>query len=186
MQRILILLIFTLLCGVTTAQGQIVDDFSDGNFNLNPAWTGDVTEFMVNTASELQLSAAAAGNSLLAVQGNIPDSAVWNLRFKMIFSPSTQNLLRIYLLADQQDLSQANGYFLEIGETGSQDALRFFRQEAGVKTLIATGQAALPPKILVASPPLKFLLTIFFFTEPKIAVASTLSESSLLKSLEAV
>ncbi len=143
MQRIPILLIFTLLCRVITVQGQIVDDFSDGNFNMNPAWTGDVTAFTVNTAAELQLNAAAAGNSLLVVQGNIPDSAVWNLRFKMNFSPSTQNLLRIYLLADQQDLTQANGYFLEIGETGSQDALRFFRQEAGVKILIATGQAAL-------------------------------------------
>ncbi len=125
------------------ASGQITDDFSDGNFTGNPAWTGDVAAFTVNTSGELQLNAPAAGASILAVQGNIPDSAVWNLRFRLNFSPSNQNLLRIYLLADQPDLSQANGYFLEIGETGSQDALRFFRQEAGVKTLIAIGQAAL-------------------------------------------
>jgi len=125
------------------ASGQITDDFSDGNFTDNPVWTGDVAAFTVNTAGELQLNAPAAGASILAVQGNIPDSAVWNLRFRLNFSPSNQNLLRIYLLADQPDLSQANGYFLEIGETGSQDALRFFRQEAGVKTLIAIGQPAL-------------------------------------------
>ncbi|MCC6280871.1 MAG: lamin tail domain-containing protein [Saprospiraceae bacterium] len=143
MLRICILLIFTFLCRLAPAYSQIIDDFSDGNFNLNPMWTGDVSAFTVNTASELQLNTAAAGSSMLKVQGNIPDSAVWNLRFKLNFSPSGQNLLRIYLLADQQDLTQANGYFLEIGETGSQDALRFFRQDAGVKTLIATGQAAL-------------------------------------------
>ncbi len=137
------LLIIAFLIPVAAASGQISDDFSDGNFTDNPAWTGDVASFMVNTAAELQLNAPAAGASLLAVQGNIPDSAVWNLRFRLNFSPSNQNLLRIYLLADQQNLSLANGYFLEIGETGSQDALRFFRQEAGVKTLIAIGQAAL-------------------------------------------
>lgn len=137
------LLIIAFLIPFAAASGQITDDFSDGNFTSNPAWTGDVAAFTVNTAGELQLNAPAAGASILAVQGNIPDSAVWNLRFRLNFSPSNQNLLRIYLLADQPDLSQANGYFLEIGETGSQDALRFFRQEAGVKTLIAIGQAAL-------------------------------------------
>ncbi|MBK8425307.1 MAG: lamin tail domain-containing protein [Lewinellaceae bacterium] len=137
------LLTIAFLIQFVAASGQITDDFSDGNFTGNPAWTGDVAAFTVNTAGELQLNASAAGASILAVQGNIPDSAVWNLRFRLNFSPSNQNLLRIYLLADQPDLSQANGYFLEIGETGSQDALRFFRQEAGVKTLIAIGQAAL-------------------------------------------
>jgi hypothetical protein len=143
MLRIRIFLIVTLLCCLTKAYSQIVDDFSDGNFSLNPTWTGDVSSFTVNTASELQLLAPVAGSSSLKVQGNIPDSAIWNLRFRLNFSPSGQNLLRIYLLADQEDLTQANGYFLEIGESGSQDALRFYRQEAGIKTLIATGQAAL-------------------------------------------
>ncbi|NJN53931.1 MAG: AAA family ATPase [Anaerolineae bacterium] len=33
--------------------------------------------------------------------------------------------------------------FLEIGETGSLDAVRFFRQEAGAKTLLAAGQPGL-------------------------------------------
>lgn len=122
---------------------QISDDFSDNDFTQNPAWQGDIGNFIVNAAGELQLNAPTAGTSSLAVQGNIPDSAIWELRFRLEFSPSNQNLLRIYLLADQLDLFAANGYFLEIGETGSQDALRFFRQEAGAKTLFATGQPAL-------------------------------------------
>ncbi len=122
---------------------QISDDFSDGDFIQNPSWQGDAANFIVNTAGELQLNAAVAGTSMLAVQGNIPDSAIWNLRFRLGFAPSNQNLLRIYLLADQSDLPSANGYFLEIGETGSQDAIRFFRQDAGAKTLLAVGQPAL-------------------------------------------
>lgn len=142
MLRSLLLLTITGLFQIAVTFGQITDDFSDGNFSANPAWTGDVAAFVVN-AGELQLNASAPGTSTLLVQGNIPDSAIWDLRFRLNFDPSTQNLLRIYLLADQQDLSLANGYFLEIGETGSLDALRFFRQDAGIKTLLATGQAAL-------------------------------------------
>jgi len=125
------------------AFSQISDDFSDGDFSQNPAWQGDVANFIVNAGGELQLNAPAAGASQLVVQGNIPDSAIWNLRFELGFAPSNQNLLRIYVLADQTDLTTANGYFLEIGETGSQDALRFFRQDAGAKSLLATGQPAL-------------------------------------------
>lgn len=137
------LLFCTLFLHAFSAFSQISDDFSDGNFDQNPSWVGDIGAFTVNTDHQLQLNAAAAGSSMLAVQGNIPDSAVWNFYFRMPFSPSTQNLLRIYLQADQQDLTTANGYFLEIGETGSLDALRFFRQEAGVKILLATGVPAL-------------------------------------------
>lgn len=143
MPRSLLLLVIAFLFPCFNASGQIVDDFSDGDFSQTPAWAGDAASFVVNAAGELQLNAPAAGTSILVVQGNIPDSAIWNLRFRLSFAPSTQNLLRIYLLADQQNLSAGNGYFLEIGETGSQDALRFFRQDAGVKTLLATGLAAL-------------------------------------------
>ncbi len=126
-----------------SASGQITDNFSDGDFTQNPTWQGDVANFVVNAAGELQLMAPAAGSSTLAVAGNIPDSTVWDLRFRLAFAPSTSNLLRIYLLADQADLATANGYFLEIGENGSLDALRFFRQDGSTKTLLATGQAGL-------------------------------------------
>lgn len=122
---------------------QIADDFSDGDFAQNPTWQGDLANFTVNAAGELQLNATAPGTSLLATQGNIADSSIWSLRFRLEFAPSNNNLLRIYLLADQLDLPLANGYFLEIGETGSLDALRLFRQDAGAKTLLATGQPGL-------------------------------------------
>lgn len=118
---------------------QIFDDFSDGDFTQNPTWVGDVSNFVVNAFGELQLNAPEAGSSMLAVQGNIPDNAEWNLRFRLDFSPSNSNLLRIYLQADQPNLTTANGYFIEIGETGSLDALRLFRQSGATKTLLASG-----------------------------------------------
>ena len=138
-------LLFFFLCPAAFAQ--IADNFSDGNLTQNPAWQGDLDSFKINNG-ELQLGAAVAGASRISVQGNVPDSAVWNLRFRLEFAPSNNNLLRIYLLTDQADLSAANGYFLEIGETGSLDALRFYRQDAGAKTLLATGQ----PGLVAANP----------------------------------
>lgn len=136
-------LLALLFLSQNVASGQISDDFSDGDFTQNPTWLGDAANFKV-TGGELQLSATAAGQSALATGGNIADSTVWNLRFRLTFAPSAQNLLRIYLLADQANLASANGYFLEIGENGSADALRLFRQDGTTaKTLLATGQPGL-------------------------------------------
>lgn len=122
---------------------QISDNFSDGDFTANPAWQGATANFIVNAAGELQLNAPDAGNSVLAVQGNITDSSIWTLDFRMAFAPSNLNLLRIYLLSDQATLLNAKAYYLEIGEVGSADALRFFRQDGTTSTLLAAGTAGL-------------------------------------------
>ncbi len=133
------LLAFVLSLFPVILSAQIADDFSDGDFLLNPTWEGSVTQFVVNPALELQLNASAAGTSFLATRGNIPDSARWRFDVRMPFAPSATNRVRIYLMATTADLSSGNGYFFEIGENGSNDALRFFRQDAGAATLLATG-----------------------------------------------
>jgi hypothetical protein len=122
---------------------QVADNFSDAELHQNPTWLGDTMHFIVNASNELQLNATAAGSSQIAVQGNIPNSASWDLRFRLAFAPSGSNLLRIYLQADQENLGSSNAYFIEIGETGSNDALRLFRQETGGNTLLGTGTAGL-------------------------------------------
>jgi hypothetical protein len=121
---------------------QIVDNFMDGNFSANPIWQGNTDHFIVNSAKELQLNAPTGGNSMLVVAGEIADSAVWQIYFRLEFAPSLGNRLRVYLQADDQNLTIANGYFLEIGENGANDALRFFRQNAGQVTLLGSGTAA--------------------------------------------
>jgi hypothetical protein len=138
------LLFLTALSALSfTAKSQIADNFADGDFTQNPIWQGDAASFIVNPAAELQLNASVAGASALVVQGNIPGNATWDLRFRLGFAPSTSNLLRIFLMSDQQDLANANAYFLEIGESGTTDALRLFRQDGAVKTLLGTGEAGL-------------------------------------------
>lgn len=124
-------------------QAQIVDNFSDGNFDQNPSWSGDAANFKVNASGELQLNASGAGQSTLLVSGNLPDSCIWDFEVRLGFDPSGSNLVRVYLQADQADLTLANGYYIEMGETGSADAIRFYRIDAGVKTQLALGQPGL-------------------------------------------
>ncbi|MCC7466969.1 MAG: lamin tail domain-containing protein [Saprospiraceae bacterium] len=133
---------------------QVIDDFSDGNFTQNPTWVGDVSQFQVNTSGELQLVATAAGQSSLLVGANLPDSCIWEFDVRLGFDPSGQNLVRIYLQLNQTDLTTANGYYLEMGESGSADAIRFFRLDGGVKTQLATGI----PGVAASSPNLHFYI----------------------------
>ncbi|MFN0216911.1 MAG: lamin tail domain-containing protein [Saprospiraceae bacterium] len=144
MKHILFSPIYVLLfISASDIQAQIIDDFSDGNFDQNPSWVGDVSNFKVSTTGELQLNTTGAGQSALFVAGNMPDSTIWDFDVRMAFDPSSQNLLRVYLQADQPIPADANGYYLEMGETGSMDAIRFFRQEGAVKTQLAIGQPGL-------------------------------------------
>lgn len=137
-----LLFLFFCICQLPVF-GQIADQFSDGNFTTNPTWSGDVGVFQVNASGELQLNAIGAGTSALFTSGNIPDSAIWNFDVRLTFDPSASNLVRIYLQADQSDVSVANGYFLEMGETGSNDEIKLFRLDGGAKTEIAAGVAGL-------------------------------------------
>ena len=155
-QRI-VLALLCLALGATLnhLSAQITDDFSDGDFLTDPIWQGDVSDFMVNPSGMLQLDAPDAGESSLTVSGTIPDSVVWEFDLLLEFAPSNQNLIRIYLQSDQSDLSMGSGYFLEIGESGSQDAIRLFRQDAGTPTLLITGTPG-----FVASDPVDIRISI--------------------------
>jgi len=146
-QRWFLALLLTCMA-VLSSQAQIFDNFSDGDLTVNPAWQGDVANFQVNAALELQLNAPDAGNSTLFVPTAITDSAVWELYFRLDFDPSNGNRLRIYLQSNSPNLLTGNGYYLLTGADGSADALQLFRQDAGASTLLATatsgGVAASP------------------------------------------
>ena len=135
----LFLFFFLILPSLLSAQ--LEDDFSDGNLSMNPAWQGDVNSFTVNASAQLQLSAPAAGTAQIYTPFTLPDSLEWNIYTLMDFAPSGSNLLRIYLQADDADLLNAKGYYLEVGESGTTDAIRIYRQDGGGTSdeLLASG-----------------------------------------------
>lgn len=139
MSKFFVLYIFSFFFVPLTAQ--VVDNFSDGNLTDSPAWEGDLNNFIVNPAEQLQLNATTSGNATIVMNTFLAKEMEWSFFVKLDFNPSTSNSIRIYLQADGLDLLNSSGYFLGIGESGSNDALNFYRQDNGTKTLL--GKATL-------------------------------------------
>lgn len=122
-----VILLFT----VQETTAQISDDFSDGNLTTDPPWHSSSDHFIVNSTGELQLQAPVAGTSWLSTDAVLSagQTARWELYIKQSFAPSGANFGRFYLMSDRKDLSAPlNGYFLQLGEAGSTDAVVLFRQ----------------------------------------------------------
>jgi hypothetical protein len=136
-------LFFFLLLLPFSAFAQFQDNFSDGNFDQNPQWLGVTADFVVNANNQLQLNAAASGTSQLYVNAPTADSTVWEFYLKLDFSPSTSNQLKVYLSSDNADFSTSlNGYFIQIGESGSDDAIELRRQNGTSSTVLIRGTDA--------------------------------------------
>lgn len=126
------------------AWGQVTDHFSDGNFSQNPPWNGTVQLFIVNSNFQLQLNDTASGTAWLSTENHQINNTEWRFWVRFSFSPSSNNNGRIYLVADTDALdSVVNGYFLQIGESGSSDALELFRQNGDVLTSVCRGTEGL-------------------------------------------
>ena len=133
---------------------QINDNFNDGNFNTNPTWIGSTDVFVVNTSQQLQLFNTTGGQSYLSAEttNSSTDNKEWRFTVKQTFSGSDNNHSRIYLVANGSDLSFSNvtsgsnstGYFLKLGEAGSTDAIKFFRDDGPLGIVeLAAGTAGL-------------------------------------------
>ncbi|GIV44468.1 MAG: hypothetical protein KatS3mg035_1591 [Bacteroidia bacterium] len=129
---------FWFLCFIPLISfAQVIDDFSDGDFTNNPTWIGDVSEFIVNANFQLQSNGPAANATLhLSTASTYATTCEWRFWVRCAFNPSTTNLARIYLIADQADLeSSLNGYYIQIGGvTGNVDAIDLFRQDGTTRT----------------------------------------------------
>jgi hypothetical protein len=131
--------VFVIIFLFRDLSGQLADDFSDADIYSNPEWQGNTENFIVNNKYQLQLDAPDGGSSNLYTQFVSPDSIEWGIYFKMDFSPSVSNKIRIYLMTDSYEFNKANAYFIEIGENGSLDNLKFYRVKNGLEQLIGSG-----------------------------------------------
>ncbi len=121
---------------------QVVDDFSDGNFSANPTWSGTTADYIVNANFELQTNLSVAATSYLSLPHGLTslDDKEWRLRVKQSFSPSSANYGKVYLVANGTDPTlDPDGFYLQLGESGSVDAVSLYKQVGGVSTLICAG-----------------------------------------------
>ena len=123
---------------------QINDDFLDGNFSADPPWIGNSENFIINTYLQLQLNAASEGESFLSTPSTELNETEWRFWIKLSFSPSSNNNARVYLTSDQADLYlPLIGYYLQFGESGSDDAIELFRQSGDEHFSVCRGTEGL-------------------------------------------
>lgn len=117
---------------------QIVDDFSDGDFAENPAWTGTDTIFVVNDKKQLQLNASNGGNATLFLENPFASclptgdnsDIEWRFWVKEAFAPSTKNFTDVFL---------CDNYFIRFGEAGNQDVIDLQRVDGNENVSICRG-----------------------------------------------
>ncbi len=133
--------LFILITFYFKANAQVIDNFSDGDFNSNPSWAGDIGGFQINPNLQLQTNLSASAQSVYLSTANISlNNTLWTFDFQMNFDPSTGNQMRIYLASNNADLENSlNGYFLLIGESGNTDSYDLFRQTGTTITKIIDG-----------------------------------------------
>ena len=140
MRRILWLLAMLPL----SLSAQLFDNFNDGDFTNNPAWSGTTSKYMVNTQFQLQLNSTEAGNAWLSTPythtgGNVE----WRFWIRLNFAPSGSNFSDVFLVSNQADpTGPLNGYFLRFGEAGSSDAIELYRKQGTQNTRILRGTEA--------------------------------------------
>jgi hypothetical protein len=123
------------------SSSQISDNFSDGDFTSNPSWTGNDTSFVIDSFMLRSNGPQASSVIYLSTSNTLIDSAEWNFLVRLDFNPSSTNLVKIYLVSDQADLSDSlNGYFLQLGESGTApDTIDIFKQTGTTVTKVFTG-----------------------------------------------
>ena len=131
------------------AFSQVMEDFSDGDFTVNPTWIGTDTSFTVNSNFQLQSVATTAGEAWLstAIEKRNSDAMTketeWRFWIRENFSPSVNNYAEVWLCADTAALPFATqGYFLRFGSAGSQDAIELYRKDSDGEHLVLKGTDA--------------------------------------------
>lgn len=123
----------------TSAFAQISDDFSDGDFTENPAWTGTDSVFKINATQQLQLNASVGGRATLFLENSVTnclsamgpdDDFEWRFWIKEAFAPSTKNFTDVFL---------CDNYFIRFGEAGNEDVIDLQRVDGEEYVSICRG-----------------------------------------------
>lgn len=134
---------------------QLIENFDDNNFTLNPEWVGNTQYFIVNTDLKLQLNGLDSESDYnLATRSTLIDDTEWRFTIHLDFNPTSSNFIRIYLISNSLDLvtTSSEGYFIQIGET-NEDYIRLMRQSARILapeiTEIAAGTTSFSGDVLI-------------------------------------
>jgi hypothetical protein len=141
MKPYLITLFVLTILNASISKAQLTDDFSEPYFATNPNWAGDTSQFSLQTQA-LKLASSGSDSSYLSTlkPNIITGIAEWNFDIALNFSPSSSNYARFYLSSSNVNTEDTlKGYFLQFGESGSNDAIVLCKQDGWQITTIARG-----------------------------------------------
>ncbi len=123
------------------ANAQLKESFDDGDFLNDPAWAGNTTDFIVNSALQLQSNNVIANsNFMLSTPNTLAQEVEWEMYVALQFNPSSANYVDVYLVSSESNFATPgnNGYFLRIGNTD--DEISLYRLDgSGISTKIIDG-----------------------------------------------
>jgi len=151
MKAMLLVWMCLLLAYVSQAQWQ--DDFSDGDFTSNPAWSGDDAMYsaangMLQLNNPAPLGASQPNFSALHLPSSLDNlnNIEWRFFLDHGFAGSDNNQTRVYIAADGPPILYSGtgsagvaGYFLLFGEAGTSDVVRFYYDDGSNVNLIGSG-----------------------------------------------
>ncbi|MBO7316336.1 MAG: lamin tail domain-containing protein [Paludibacteraceae bacterium] len=109
-------------------QPNVIDDFSDGDFTENPTWSGTTSLFTVNAEKQLVVNEYVDGIAYLSTFSRIAVNATWQIDLGTDSTTSASNLVKFYLISDNQDLTgELNGYYIVFGNT--KDEIALYKQQ---------------------------------------------------------
>ncbi|WP_207535527.1 lamin tail domain-containing protein [Desertivirga arenae] len=130
-------LVFSLIFFAKFALSQVNDNFDDGNFVSNPAWTGSNSsnDFSVINNQLRSNSTAANSSFYLSTVNTLATACTWEFYCNLQFATSGSNYVDIYLISDQRNLLSAaiNGYFVRIGNTS--DDICLYKRSGASSTI---------------------------------------------------
>lgn len=140
MRHKLLLLIFSFSI-LSNLFCQFTDNFNDGDFSTNPAWTGNTSDWLINPTLQLQSNNTTTNATFyLSTANNLATTAQWEFWCQLAFNPSSTNYVDVYLTASANDITQSSvtGYHVRIGNTN--DEICLYRKNAnGTSTLLIDG-----------------------------------------------
>lgn len=134
----LLLLFLAILAKIASLSAQFTDDFSDGNFSQNPAWSGDTSHFQ-QLQGQLALRApVGVSRSTLVTASSVQLNASFSGWVRLQFNPSSANYLDYYLISNHDSLHlPLQGLFLRFGHTP--DEVSLFKQQGLTRTKVIDG-----------------------------------------------
>ncbi|MEO8820404.1 MAG: lamin tail domain-containing protein [Ginsengibacter sp.] len=142
MTKKIVYFLYFFLCLNVISKGQLYEDFSDGNFTVNPVWTGDTSSFFINNSFQIQSKNSVANSSFSIITENkLSHSVEWQYWMRLDFNPSSANFVDTYLMASDSSLnSNSNtGYFVRAGNTDDEISL-YRRDKNGIAVKIIDGE----------------------------------------------